>query len=385
MELQLNDTQREFRDEVRTWLEDNVPQDPLPDRWTAEGYAAHQQWEKNLYDAGLAAIQWPREFGGRGMDPLSTAIFYDEYLRAGAPDRLNRLGLGMAGPTLIEHGTPEQKKRWLPKILSCEEFWCQGFSEPDAGSDLAALRTQGVVDGDKIIVNGQKIWTSGAMFADWIFALVRTDPDAPKHKGITFLMIDMKSDGIEARPIQQLVDDAGFCEVFFDDVVVPIKNVIGDINNGWRVAMSTLSHERGSGLNTAAHFRSVLTSIVGLIPEDQKNDPWILDHVGRFVEEIEAYRYISLRTLSQLSQGGALDRQSYIGKVWWSEMQARMLEFAMHLLGEKQQLTDQDQDFRHRYWLTRASLIFAGTSEVQRNVISERALGLPKEVLANAV
>ncbi|PQP21132.1 acyl-CoA dehydrogenase family protein [Rhodococcus opacus] len=385
MHLELTEKQRSFRDEIRNWLSENVPTEPLPDKWTPDGYEAHKKWEQRLYEAGFAAVQWPSEYGGRGMDPLSTAIFYDEYVRADAPDRLNRLGLGLAGPTLIAHGTQAQKDRWLSNILSCQEFWCQGFSEPEAGSDLASLRTRGTVDGDNIIVNGQKIWTSGARFADWIFALVRTDSSVPKHKGITFLMIDMRSEGIDLRSIEQMVDDAGFCEVFFDDVVVPRENVIGEINSGWQIAMSTLGFERGSGLNTAAHFKRVLGKIVNLIPQERLDDPDLLDRVGRFAEEIEAYRYLSLRTTSELSQGKALGRQSFMGKVWWSEMQARMLEFAMELLGESQQLTDGDDDLRQRYWLTRASLIFAGTNEIQRNVISERALGLPKEGTSRAV
>ncbi|MGV8871849.1 MAG: acyl-CoA dehydrogenase family protein [Rhodococcus sp. (in: high G+C Gram-positive bacteria)] len=385
MQLELNEEQRTFRDEIRAWLSENVPAEPLPDKWTEEGYQAHKEWESRLYAAGFAAVQWPSSYGGRGMDPLSTSIFYDEYLRADAPDRLNRLGLGLAGPTLIAHGTAAQKDRWLSNILSCREFWCQGFSEPDAGSDLASLRTRGVVDDDNIVVTGQKIWTSGARFADWMFALVRTDPDAPKHKGITFLMIDMRSVGIITRPIEQLVDDAGFSEVFFDGVVVPRDNVIGEVNDGWQIAMSTLGFERGSGLNTAAHFTRVLGRIIDLVPPERLDDPLVLDRIGSFAEEIEAYRYLSLRTTSELAQGKNPGRQASIGKVWWSEMQARMLEFAMELLEESAQLLGGDDDLTQRYWLTRASLIFAGTSEIQRNVISERALALPKEGKARAV
>ncbi|MET0735545.1 MAG: acyl-CoA dehydrogenase family protein [Microbacterium sp.] len=381
MDLTLTPTQAEFRDEVREWLERSVPAERLAPASTPEGLAARVAWERSLWEAGFAAVHWPAEYGGRGMDAVSTAIFYDEYLRAGAPDRLNRLGLGLGGPTIIDHGTPAQRARWLPGILSCDELWCQGFSEPAAGSDLAALRTRGRVDGDVLVVDGQKTWTSHSSVADWMFALVRTDPDAPKHRGITFVMIDMRAPGVTVRPIRQLNDVSGFSEVFFDDVRVPLGNVVGPMNDGWRVAMTTLTHERGSGLNTAGHFRALLVEVVGMLSPERRADPRVRATIGRLSEEIEAYRYMTLRTLTQLSAGRTPGAQSAMGKLWWSELQTRIFELGLSALGDAAILADgaeEGQTFRQRYWLSRAAHIYAGSNEIQRNIISERVLGLPK-------
>lgn len=383
MDLELDAEQKAFRDETREWLAANVPAEPLPPASTPEGLEARRAWEKTLHAAGFAAVQWPKEYGGRGMNPLSTAIFYEEYLRAGAPDRLNRLGLGLCGPTLIDKGTEAQKARWLENILTCDEIWCQGFSEPGAGSDLAGLRTQGEVTADSIVVNGQKVWTSRASYADWMFALVRTDPDQSRHRGLTFLMIDMHDPGVEYRPIRQINRAAEFSEVFFTDVVVPRENVVGEIGDGWSVAMSTLTHERGSGLNTASHFRSLLDEVVGLLPDTRRRDARVREAVGQAYEEIEAYRYMTLRTLSQYAQGHRPTGQSRMGKLWWSEMQVRILELGLETLGEQALLLDgqlgEPPRLRERYWRSRAALIYAGSSEIQRNIIAERVLGLPKE------
>lgn len=381
MDLKLNDRQLSFRDEVRTWLQANVPSEKFAPYSTEEGLAQHRAWERKLFDAGLAAIHWPEQFGGRGMGPVETSIFYDEYLQANAPERLNRLALGLAGPTLIECGTPEQQERWLRNILTCEELWCQGFSEPDAGSDLASLRTKGVIVGDKMVVNGQKIWTSHSRFADWIFALVRTDPDAPKHRGITFVIIDRHSPGVDVRPITQMNAEADFAELFFTDVEVPIENVIGEINDGWRVAMTTLTHERSSNLNTAAHFQKMLSRVLEQVPEEKRNDPKTCIEVGRLYEDIEAYRYMTLRTLSELAAGRTPSAQSYMGKLWWSEMQTRIQEFGLNLMGRNTELIGEDPEITfamQRYWLGRAAHIYAGSNEIQRNIIAERVLGLPK-------
>jgi len=382
MDLELTVDQSAFRDEIRTWLEENVPAETLQAPSSEVGFAQHREWERALHGAGFSAVHWPVDFGGRGMDPISTAIFYDEYLRANAPARLNRLALGLAGPTLIEHGDPAQQGQWLTNMLTCDDIWCQGFSEPDAGSDLASLRTRGKVASDTVLVNGQKIWTSHSRFAGWIFALVRTDAEAPKHKGITFLMIDLHSPGVEVRPIRQMNHASDFGEVFFTDVEVPIANVIGGLNNGWRVAMSTLTHERSSNLNTAAHFRRILAEVLTLIPEELRHDPRIRQQVARFYEEIEAYRYMTLRTLSSLSAGKQPGPQAAMGKLWWSEMQTRILEFGLAMLGERAELIEtspgEPPSLFQNYWLSRASHIYAGSNEIQRNIIAERVLGLPK-------
>jgi len=382
MDLHLDAQQSEFREEVRDWLEKHTPRKEFALASTSEGVEQRRAWEKTLFEGGFAAVHWPVAYGGRGMNALGTSIFYEEYLRAGAPDRLNRLGLGLCGPTLIDIGNEEQKQKWLTNILNCDEIWCQGFSEPGAGSDLASLRTRGEVTSDAIVVNGQKVWTSHSKFADWMFALVRTDPSAPKHRGLTFLMINMRDPGIELRPIRQMNHAAEFAEVFINDVVVPRANVIGEINDGWQVAMTTLTHERGSGLNTASHFHQTLREIVGLIPQDLRNDSRVRAEVGRLYEEIEAYRFMTLRTLSELSLGRKPGPQASMGKLWWSEMQVRMYELGLSMLGDQALLVDgqvgEPPHLRQRYWLSRAAEIYAGSNEVQRNIISERVLGLPR-------
>ena len=383
MDLELDAGQQAFAEEVREWLADNVPRSRLPSLETREGVEAHREWEKKLFAAGLAAVHWPTAYGGRGMDPLSTALFSEEYSRAGAPERLNRLGLILCGPTLIDMGTQDQKQRWLPRILTCDDLWCQGFSEPSAGSDLAAVRTRGEVGDGEIRVNGQKIWTSYSIWADWMFALVRTDPGAPKHRGLTFLMIDMHDPGVDVRPIAQINGQKEFSEVFLNDVMVPIDNVIGGLGNGWKVAMRLLTHERGTG-NSAVTFERALFEVVDMLPAHLRSDPRIREEVGALYEAVEAYRYMSLKTLSELAQHKLPGPQAAMGKLWWSQLQNRIYELGMRVLGPAAELADRADgdlappDFRQRYWFSRAALIFAGTSQIQRNIIAERVLGLPK-------
>lgn len=383
VDLELDASQRAFRDDARNWLAENVPRQALPSMDTREGIEAHREWEKKLFDAGLAAVHWPTAYGGRGMDALNTALFNEEYIRAGAPERLNRLGLGLAGPTLIDVGSQEQQERWLSRILSCDDLWCQGFSEPSAGSDLASVRTRGEVRENDILVNGQKIWTSYSMWADWMFTLVRTDPEAPKHRGLTFLMIDMRDPGVEVRPIAQINGQREFGEVFLTDVAVPMANIVGGLGNGWNVATRTLGHERGAG-TSAEIFHSALCEVVDMLPPYLRADPRIREEVGAILEAIEAYRYMSLRTLSELAQGKSPGPQAAMGKLCWSQLQNRIYELGMRALGPSAELTDcadtgpAPSDFRSRYWTSRAALIYAGTSEIQHNIIAERVLGLPR-------
>lgn len=390
MHLDLDPGQREFRDEVRTWLAENVPAQALPPVTDLDALQERKAWERRLFDAGFAAVHWPEQHGGRGMDPLGTAIFYDEYLRAGGPARLNRLGLGLAGPTLIDLGDQSQKDRWLRGILTSDDIWCQGFSEPEAGSDLAGVRTRGEVGEEGILVNGQKIWTSHSQFADWMFALVRTDPDSTRHSGLTFLMLNMHDPGVEVRPIRQLNDVREFSEVFLTDVLVPHENVIDQVGRGWSVAMTTLFHERGSSLNTAAHFRVMLSELIDSLPASLRTDARVLTEIGHLYEQIEAYRYMTLRTLSELSSGSKVGPQASMGKLWWSEFQVRLFELGLDALGPLAEAVDDPalsaglETWRQRYWLARAALIYAGSNEIQRNIIAERVLGLPKG-LPNAV
>ncbi len=386
MDLNLTDEQQAFRDEVRAWLQANVPGEPLPPTSTPEGFAAHRDWERRLYDAGYAAISWPRAYGGRDADLLTQAIFQEEYTRANAPARINVLGLGLAGPTLMVYGSDEQKQRWLPGILSCEDIWCQGFSEPDAGSDLASLRTSALREGDEFVVNGQKTWTSSGRFADWMFALVRTDRDAPKHKGISFLMIPMDSPGIEVRPIVQINSDAGFAEVFLTDVRVAADNLVGELNDGWRIAMTTLGFERGTGLGSHVRFSKDLEELVALVKAvGADHDPLVRDRVARLYAETEVYRHNMYRTLTRLAGGKPIGPEASLNKLFWSEMEVRIFETGMEVMGPYAELTSKadaavDKDTWHkRYWYARAACIYAGTTEIQKNIVSERVLGLPKE------
>lgn len=382
MDLTLTSDERDLQVAVRSWLADHVPQHDLPPASTAEGVDAHRAWERELYEAGFAAVDWPAQHGGLDLNPIGTAIFYGEYVRAGAPERLNRIGLGLCGPTLIEWGTAAQQETWLTNILTSDELWCQGFSEPGAGSDLAALSTLGEVGDEGVLVNGQKVWTSHSRFASWMFALVRTDPDAKRHHGLSLVMVDMADPGVDVRPIQQMNGGSEFSEVFLSDVLVPHEHVVGPVGSGWKVAMTTLRHERGSGLNTADHFLQMLREVVQLVPADRLDDDGVAETVGRLVEEIEGYRYLSLRTLSQNVQGRPPGAQSYMGKLWWSQMQTRILDFGLSQLGDRAVLADAPDDvvprLRARYWLSRAAHIYAGANEIQRDVIAERALGLPK-------
>jgi alkylation response protein AidB-like acyl-CoA dehydrogenase len=395
MDLILTDDQLAFRDQVRAWLRANVPVDPLPEVTTTEGLAAHRRWEKQLFEAGYAAIHWPTEYGGRDADLLAQAIFSEEYARSGAPPRINVLGLGLAGPTLMDHGTEEQQRRWLPPILSCDEIWSQGFSEPDAGSDLAAVRTRAVLDGDTYRVNGQKTWTSLGRFADWMFALVRTDPDAPKHKGLTFLMIDMASPGVEVRPLVQINGDAGFAEVFFTDVAVPAAHVVGEPGDGWPIAMTTLGYERGTGLGSHVTFSRDVRDLVALVEAlGLDRDPVIRDQVARLYAETEVFRHYTYRTLTRLAAGEPPGAEASLNKLYWSEMEVRIFEAGMQAMGERAELDPPSAgalDDRHgratvawatwnrRYWYSRAATLYAGTSEIQKNIIAERLLGLPRE------
>lgn len=386
MDLTHTEAQDAFRAEVRQWLAENVPAETLPPIHTADGVEAHQRWERTLFDAGYAALHWPREHGGGGAGLIEQAVFDEEYLRAGAPSRLNRLALGMAGPTVIRFGTHEQRRRWLQGMLTGDDLWCQGFSEPGAGSDLAGLRTRGERAGDEIVVNGQKTWTSMARFADWMFALVRTDADSSRHRGITFLMLRMDSPGIELRPIRQLHGEPGFAEVFFTDVRVPVDQVVGGIGEGWSVAMATLGFERGTGLGDHVRFTRDVADLVDLAQRvGVADDPLVRDEVAaRWVEAQQFRRYMQ-RTTARLSAGGSIGPEASMTKLFWSEMESRIFESALRILGPLAELSDAAPaspalpDIHRRYWHARASRIFAGTSEVQRNIVAERVLGLPRE------
>ncbi|MBP6994860.1 MAG: acyl-CoA dehydrogenase family protein [Phycicoccus sp.] len=380
MDLTLTPAEEAIRHEARTWLATHAPRAPLPSPGSAEGFAAYQDWERTLAHGGWSAVSWPEELGGRALDPLRAALFFDEYAASGAPLRISRFGLGLVGASLRRSGTPEQQERWLAATARGDLTWCQGFSEPGAGSDLASLRTRGEVTPDGVIVTGQKVWTSHGTHADLMFALIRTEPGSIGHRGITAVVIDMQAPGVTVRPIEQINGQAEFCEVFLDEVQVPMDHVVGGLGDGWNVAMSLLGDERLAGQASAENLAQLLREAIAFLPDTDRDDAGLAAEVGRLVERIEAYRWLQLRSLSEHSLGREVGRQALVAKLWWSETQLAIAEFGLRAMGQKAALQDTaDEHFQHLYWYSRSALIFAGTNEIQRNIIAERGLGLPRE------
>ncbi|MBI2544542.1 MAG: acyl-CoA dehydrogenase family protein, partial [Candidatus Rokubacteria bacterium] len=310
-----------------------------------EAYKFLRDWQKKLYDAGFIGLTWPKEYGGRGLTFMEEFILHEEMALAKAPPVLNILGIAMAGPTIIAYGTEEQKKRYPPKILSCEEIWCQGYSEPNAGSDLASLQTRAVRDGDHFVVNGQKVWTSIAQAADWMMLLARTDPDAPKHKGITYFLLDMHSPGVSVRPLRQITGDAEFNEVFFENVRVPRENVLGGVNNGWQVGITTLMYERlALGFGLQVRLRIALDALVGLAKRTKKNgdvatrDPIVRQKLAQLWIDTEAFKYTGARAITKLLRGEMPGAEASTGKIWWCETHQRLQEIAREVQGPYHQL-----------------------------------------------
>ncbi len=387
MDLSFTPEQEAFRAEVREWLSAHVPRG-IGSPGTAAGFAEHREWERALSAAGYGGISWPTEYGGRGADVITLAIFEEEYLNAGAPERVTILGQKLMAPTLMAHGSDEQKQRWLPRILSAEDIWSQGFSEPGAGSDLAGIRTRGERSGEEFVLNGQKIWTSYGAFADWIFVLCRTDPSAERadrHRGITFIAVDMQTDGVEARPIVQLDGHAGFAEVFFTDARVPASNVVGDAGDGWRVAMTTLGAERDSPPRSATRYLKDLRTLVDICERRGiAADDTVRDVLAGLYVEAKCYAHATARVISRIAAGEDLRVDASVMKLQWSELERRLYETGLDLLGSDcASLDEPGADFWHNYWYARAATIYAGTSEIQRNIVSERLLGLPREPRRN--
>ena len=395
MDLNLTRQELRFRDEVRAWFGENVPKDWVKRRDEEESMLGRFEylrgWQRKLYDAGWAGISWPKDFGGRGAPVMEQVIFIEEMARAEAPPMANVIALGLIGPTIIAFGTPEQKKRYLAKMLSAEEIWCQGFSEPNAGSDLAALSTTGVLDGDHFVVNGQKCWTSYAWAADWCELIVRTDPAAPKHKGLTALLVDMHSPGVEVRGLKQMSGESEFGEIFFRDVRVPMANVVGKVNEGWGVAMGTLMHERGTfGAALQVNYKRNFNRLVEIAKHIDRNgkpaaqDPVIRQKLAQCYAEIEVMRLNQLRAFSRINETGVPGPEGSIQKIFWSELNQRFQQVAMEILGPYGQLAhgspnafDEGQ-WAYGYLRSRGNTIEAGTSEIQRNIIGHFVLGLPK-------
>lgn len=396
MDFSYSPAEDDFRQSLRSWLADALPSGWGETVFEPEDEEARAQfrldWERKLFAGGWSGINWPREYGGRGATLVERAIFAEEMARAGAPEGINIIGHNLAGTTILHHGTEAQKSRFLPKIISSDEVWCQGFSEPNAGSDLASVRTRAERRGDKFIVNGQKIWTSYAQYSHWCFALVRTDADVPKHKGLSFLLIDMTSPGISIRPLRQISGESEFNETFFDDVEVPVENIVGDINDGWRIAMTTLAYERGpeDALGRQVRFKQELDRLLATVAGQRRGDASAIDDadtrqkLARSITEVEVMRLNSLRTFSKYLNGEERGPDASLIKLYWSHAAQRLYETALDALGPVAPLGGNDAQaagggrFQLSWLQSKAFTIYSGSSEIQRNIIGERMLGLPR-------
>jgi alkylation response protein AidB-like acyl-CoA dehydrogenase len=385
MDLTFTPAEDAFRAEARAWLAARVPKTALASMDTAEGFAQHRAWERDLHDGGWAMVSWPVAYGGRGCNLIEWLIFEEEYWGAGAPGRVNQNGIFLLGPTLMEFGTPEQKTRYLPKMARSEEVWAQGWSEPNAGSDMAAIRTSARLEGDHYVLNGQKTWCSRAAFADWIFCLVRTDPKSERHKGLSFILVPLDTPGVRVRPIPQLDGETGFAEVFFDEARVPRSNRLGDEHQGWKIAMATAGFERGLMLRSPARFQAAARRLRKLWQARGADaDPALRDLVVRAWMDAEAYSLSTYATASRLIAGGSIGAEASLNKIFWSEMDVRMHETALALLDTDAGLLPPAAPPEAAGWLdgflfSLAGPIYAGTNEIQRNVIAERVLGLPRD------
>jgi alkylation response protein AidB-like acyl-CoA dehydrogenase len=395
LDFTLTPDQEAFRQRVRSWLEANIPDD-----WTKyglsevprpEAYAFLRKWQATLYDAGFIGVTWPKEYGGQGLTFVEEMILHQEMALQKAPPMLNVLGVGMAGPTIIAYGTEEQKKRYPAKILSCEEIWCQGYSEPNAGSDLASLQTRAVKDGEHWVINGQKVWTSLAHIADWMMLLARTDPDAAKHKGITYFLLDMKTPGVTVKPLKQLTGDAEFNEVFFDNVRVHESRVLGGVNNGWAVGLTTLMYERlALGFGLQVRLRISVDQLVDMARRMEKNgravtkDPVMRQKIAQLWIDTESLKYTGARAVTKLLKGELPGPEASAGKMMWVETHQRLQELAMEIQGPYSQLARGGAAavdggvWQYSFLRSRANSIEGGTTEIQKNIIGERVLGLPK-------
>jgi alkylation response protein AidB-like acyl-CoA dehydrogenase len=374
MDLDLDEPTRRFRDEAREWLAAHVPQSPLPSFDTAEGFAAHREWEAELADARWSVVSWPREYGGRDASLLEWVLFEEEYYAAGAPGRVNQNGIFMLAPTLFSHGTPEQLARILPKMARSEEVWAQAWSEPEAGSDIAALRSTATPADGGWLLNGQKTCSSRAAFADRAFGLFRSEPGSTRHHGLTYLMADLRAPGVTVRPIPQLDGEPGFAEIFFDDVFVPDADVIGTAGNGWRVAMTTANNERGLSLRSPGRFLSAADRLVSLWSSAGRPEATAARVADAWIGA-RAYQLYTFGTVTRLASGAELGPESSVNKLFWSHLDVALHETALDLLGPSAELRGPWADG----WLfSLAGPIYGGTDQIQRTIVAERLLGLPK-------
>ena len=392
MDLTFTPAEEEFRAEARAWLEANVPKG-LPSGDTREGFALHLEWEKKLFEARWAVVSWPTEYGGRGASLWEWLIFEEEYYRAGGPQRVTQNGIFLLAPTLFEFGTEEQKARFLPRMAAAEDLWCQGWSEPDAGSDLAGIKSRAARDDERggWVISGQKTWTTRGAFCNWLFGLFRTDPAAARHSGMTYLMVPLDAPGVTVRGVERLDGDEGFAEVFFDEVFVGDDLVLGGVNEGWGVAMATTSSERGLTLRSPGRFCAAAERLIDLYKRQAASGDHperiaaVRDDVAQSWMEAEAYRLATLADVTGLVNGVGQGARSSLTKIFWSELDVRLHETALRLCGPSAELVDDAPGavdggaWMKGFEFSLSGPIYAGTNEIQRNVVAERVLGLPRK------
>jgi alkylation response protein AidB-like acyl-CoA dehydrogenase len=377
MDLTLTDAELAFRDELRQWFADHPAGEP-PGRDEEALYAWRRDFQRTMAADGWAAPNWPAEYGGRGATLTQNAIFFEELGRSGAPLPANVLGVLLAGPTIMVWGTPEQKERYLHPILTAEEIWCQGFSEPEAGSDLAALKTRAVRDGDDWVVTGQKVWTSGAQWSKWCMLVARTDTEAPKHKGLTYFLMDMEQDAVQVRPLRQITGEAEFNELFIEEARIPDANVLGGVGNGWKVALTTLMNERaGLGFSLQVRLRQLLDRLVAEAAQrGLLDDPLVADRLGDLHLRTETLRLTAYRGLTAIEKYGQPGPEGSLLKWIWSDTNQQLTQLAADIIGP--QALEAGGTWSYELLRSRGNSIEGGTTELLKNIIAERVLGLPK-------
>jgi alkylation response protein AidB-like acyl-CoA dehydrogenase len=383
MHLHFTPEQQAFRADVRAWMEAHVPKEPLVTLECREGYDQHVAWERTLASGNWGMVTWPEAYGGRGLDLIQWLIFEEEYFRAGGPNRANQNGIFLLGPTIMEFGTEAQKKRFLTPMAKGEVIWAQAWSEPGAGSDMAAISSKAVRDGDHYVITGQKTWSSRAAFADWGFGMFRTDPDSKRHKGLTFILFDINSPGITRRPIRQLHGDTGFAELFFDEVRVPVENCLAGEGEGWNVAMATAGFERGLMLRSPGRFQATAKRLIDLYRQHEAEaSPAAREAVLQAWMAAQAYAYNTYAVAAKIMDGGKIGAEASLNKIFWSELDRAMHRTAMQLLGAHAELKRFDDgsvnQWLEGYIFSLSGPIYAGSNEVQRNITAERLLGLPR-------
>jgi alkylation response protein AidB-like acyl-CoA dehydrogenase len=385
VKLDYTEEQRAFRAEVRAWMEANVPAGPLPSfDLTREGFEAHRDWERTLSDGRWGMVTWPEELGGRGLDLIRWLIFEEEYYRANAPVRVNQNGIFLLGPTMMEFGTDEQKARFLPRMAAGDDIWAQAWSEPGAGSDLAGVRSTATRDGDHYLLNGQKIWSTRAVFADWAFGLFR-EPGSERHKGMSLVLFRLDAPGVSVRPIERMDGEKVFAEIFLDNVRVPVADRLGEEGQGWHVCMATAGFERGLLLRSPARYQEAVRKLIALYETHKDALPAAFaDRVAQSWMDAEAYALTIYAMASRLATGGKIGPEASTNKIFWSELDINLAQTAMDILGERAELmpgathASDIGEWLQYYIFALAGPIYAGSNEIQRNIIAERMLGLPR-------